>query len=377
MKKAKRSLLAIVLAAVVMISALAGMAVVNVCAEKETEPELRIVSQNVSYSSEVYLLYGVSFSGFDASKYPIKMLFWKSAQTDWTKGSESYVKDIAGTYESSGKERKVFYSDGIAAKEMTDDVYCRAYVEIDEEIYYSNIKRYSVIEYVYDRMASGNTDANQSALYSAMLNYGSAAQVNFGYSTERLANAEYKRIKVSGGTLDGYFTKGVYLTGDTVSLTADATNINGKPFLCWKDSLGNKVSDAAAFNITVGDFDEEYIAVYDTASKGLEYDSNGNDTCCIIGVGTCTDTELVIPETSPDGDSVIEIDSNVFKDQGFTSVSFPSTMETIGRNAFSGCNSITDVYYDGTEAEWLANVEIKSGNDAIGKATLHFKEEAK
>ena len=36
-------------------------------------------------------------------------------------------------------------------------------------------------------------------------------------------------------------------------------------------------------------------------SEGLEFESNGDGTCTIIGIGTCTDQNIVIPLESPDG----------------------------------------------------------------------------
>ena len=42
-------------------------------------------------------------------------------------------------------------------------------------------------------------------------------------------------------------------------------------------------------------------------SEGLNFDSNGDGTCMLIDMGDCTDTALIIPSVSPDGDRVTEI----------------------------------------------------------------------
>lgn len=47
-------------------------------------------------------------------------------------------------------------------------------------------------------------------------------------------------------------------------------------------------------------------------SQGLEFESNGDGTCTIVGIGVCTDTALVIPEKSPNGDTVTLIDEYAF-----------------------------------------------------------------
>ncbi len=41
-----------------------------------------------------------------------------------------------------------------------------------------------------------------------------------------------------------------------------------------------------------------------TPSEGLEFESNGDGTCTITGIGTCTDKNIVIPVESPYGDTV-------------------------------------------------------------------------
>jgi hypothetical protein len=49
-----------------------------------------------------------------------------------------------------------------------------------------------------------------------------------------------------------------------------------------------------------------------STSEGLEYESNGDGTCTITGLGTCTDTDIVIPTVSPTGDTVTMIDKYAF-----------------------------------------------------------------
>ena len=70
------------------------------------------------------------------------------------------------------------------------------------------------------------------------------------------------------------------------------------------------------------------------SSKGLQYTLLENGTYEVSGLGTCTDTELVIPATY-NGKAVI----------------------TIGNYAFDSCDSLTSVYYKGTESDW-ANISI-------------------
>ncbi|MBQ7415968.1 MAG: VWA domain-containing protein [Oscillospiraceae bacterium] len=82
----------------------------------------------------------------------------------------------------SGKTYYVFTCE-VAAKEMTDEVKSQfVYTGGSSKEYTRTVKGYA--EYLLAN--SGN--ANLKTLITAMLNYGAAAQVHFGYNTDRLAN---------------------------------------------------------------------------------------------------------------------------------------------------------------------------------------------
>ncbi|MBQ7373015.1 MAG: hypothetical protein IJW64_00390 [Clostridia bacterium] len=95
------------------------------------EVTLEIVSNNVSYDDEVYILYAVTNSGFDKTKNEITMLFWTELQDAYVKGTEAYVSTTQGSTTLDDLSCEVFYSEGLPAKKMADDLYCRAYVQID------------------------------------------------------------------------------------------------------------------------------------------------------------------------------------------------------------------------------------------------------
>lgn len=70
-------------------------------------------------------------------------------------------------------------------------------------------------------------------------------------------------------------------------------------------------------------------------SDGLEFESNGDGTCAIVGIGSCTDKDLVIPKKSPDGDTVILIDERAFSGlEDVDSVTLLNYNYEVGRNAF-------------------------------------------
>ena len=106
---------------------------------------------------------------------------------------------------------------------------------------------------------------------------------------------------------------------------------------------------------------------YPVPSEGLEFTSNGDGTCYVSGKGSCTDTYVVIPSMSPDGDRVTSIGEEAFVFclnltsvmipnsvtsiddysfalcAGLTSIIIPDSVTSIGNSAFSGCLNLTSI----------------------------------
>ena len=80
----------------------------------------------------------------------------------------------------------------------------------------------------------------------------------------------------------------------------------------------------------------------ENATQGLEYIGNGDGTCYVNGIGTCTDTDIVIPSTSPDGDIVTSIGEFAFSEcSDITSVVIGNSVTSICFRAFSYCSNLT------------------------------------
>ena len=79
-------------------------------------------------------------------------------------------------------------------------------------------------------------------------------------------------------------------------------------------------------------------------SEGLRYMSNGDGTCYVSNLGGCTDTDIVIPITSPDGDTVTSIGKRAFYGcKSLISIALPETVTSIGERAFYGCESLASI----------------------------------
>lgn len=133
-------------------------------------------------------------------------------------------------------------------------------------------------------------------------------------------------------------------------------------------------------------------------SVGLAYKANDDgETCVITGIGTCTDTDVKIPEVI-DGLDVVGIGAAAFaqnKDlksieipSGVKSIStnafvecpslsyvvLPSSLEKIGNAAFRDCSLLKTVYYMGGANHWT-EVSIGNQNDELKGATVLYYSE--
>ena len=100
------------------------------------------------------------------------------------------------------------------------------------------------------------------------------------------------------------------------------------------------------------------------SSEGLEFISNGSGSCYVSGLGTCTDTDIVIPSVSPKGDTVIAIGYAAFEGcSSLTAITIPASVIRISLFAFENCTSLRTV----TIAEGIRLISI--GDSAFKNCT--------
>ncbi len=317
--------------------------------EGEGAYSIEIVSKNLSYADSVYILYAVSWSGFDESQNEVKMLFWNESQTEYTEETAENVKRAEYTTTLGEKECIVFYSDGIAAKGMADTIYCCAYTEIDGKVYYSEAEKFGVLDYVYTMQAERELTEAQTAVFADMLDYGASAQKLFGYNTDRLANATYYTVTVENGVLEDGFAWGRYALNATDTLTANAP-ADGYAFVGWVDETGATVAETETVSVSVT-ANKTYTAVYSkipqepeveaTPASAFEYTSDGESVTITKYVGDYAD--VVIPSTI-DGLPVTGIGAKAFYNcSRLTSVAIGDSVANIARGVFNGCSSLEEM----------------------------------
>lgn len=70
-------------------------------------------------------------------------------------------------------------------------------------------------------------------------------------------------------------------------------------------------------------------------------------------------------------EGITNIESGAFECNKLNSITIPTSITHIGRWAFGECDSLTDVYYSGTEEQWK-RISIGEKNEPLLNATIHF-----
>jgi len=156
--------------------------------------------------------------GVDKSKFATTEDYYAVIEKSWADGSTTTKTVPAEDWGTVGTYWAISY-DGLAAKEMGDVFNVTIYNA--DGVAISNAKTDSVRDYVMRNVDKQN--ATLRTLMVNMLNYGAAAQVNFKYGTDDLANkllSDTQKSWASTGVkeLNSYLVKGTNYMGTRLVL---------------------------------------------------------------------------------------------------------------------------------------------------------------
>lgn len=314
----------------------------------EEAPTVSIEYFTLSHENAVYIEYAVDYRGFDGVPGNTGMLYWTKEPVKPELGTEDSRSGMLGYDEINGQKYYIFKYANLTAAQMCDDIWACAYATVDETTYYSNVEKYSVETYAARKLGlvpgvEGTKDETLKDLLRAMLEYGEKAQKHFKDARQDI----YPTDILHPVTVTFDADNGTTPTAQTVwrnrkpAKPADPTK-DGYTFAGWRNgnTEWNFDTDTVTEDVTL-------TAHWDVAvrySEGLSFDSNGDGTCSVSGIGTCTDTELNIPPVALDNERVTGIFDGAFQFcENLTSVTIPDGVTYIGSFAFDGCKSLTNI----------------------------------
>ncbi len=189
-------------------------------AEDDTELKPQIISQNIEYSKDFRLMYAVDASSVTG---PVELRVYATYPTKETE--EAYIKkykvsEITPASETGnlGRDAYIFITDGVSYTGMADNFYVQA-IDIASGAR-SEVKRYSVAEYLYERLSNPESTEIQKNLYKSTIQFGTDMQKALNNEIDEsklISNLRY--VVVDGGTVGGYKT-GLYAVGEDLTPTA-------------------------------------------------------------------------------------------------------------------------------------------------------------
>lgn len=283
MKNLKSTKLAVLIISAALI--IAGIVGITASAEGTT-PSLEIYSKNLSYGGTISIAFAVDAQNVDASA--VELLVYKNEPTEDAVADYTISSSEATTVHD--REALVFLTPGIAAKDMTQEIYVKAHAVVDGVDVYSELERYSVAEYAYDMQYRSKINDNFISLGAALLEVGEQIQTLLPYNVDS-SPKDFYYVAAEGGTVDGKYAAGLFKAGDSITLNYTGEIPEGKRAV-WV-SGGTKVSNgktisAAAHAVYEIAFEESYDvytpgAFYNDASKeGTRY----ADEIVAAGAGT-------------------------------------------------------------------------------------------
>ncbi len=258
----------------------------KVSAGIKQEIEIAISETTLEFTADVHIMYGVRVFGTVDTP---ELLVW--SKEDFLSGADVEKATVLSPEENKHEDNFVFTFKDLYARQMVDEFVAKARVSNGEGGYiYSAPYKYSVLKYALMINAVDTSEFNgyqlemhqkMLNLVEGLLNYGALSQQYFGYKTERLASDTYYTVRLSGGFLEDGFSTGVYLSGETATLTAKDENSEGVPFEAWYLD-GEKVSTEKQIDIEV-DGDKNYVANYELIVPTFTLSDTGRLTITIDG----------------------------------------------------------------------------------------------
>ncbi len=213
-------------------------------ADSLTSPVLNIDAHNISYKENIELLYAISYENIsDENLDNVKLLVWRNASNSYT--IENYSEKYDTKEILDGK--LIFRVAGNSVKDIDKNIYARAYININNEDYYSEVEKYSILEYYQVGINSESSTTDQIALYKSFLDYATNVQKVIGKNTTTPFNGNWYRVDTNGINLNDGFNHDYLYEGSLLSLNSNESDTN--PY--W--ICNNKLYNDSTLNLTISE----------------------------------------------------------------------------------------------------------------------------
>ena len=199
-----------------------------ISASANTEP--KIVSQNIRYQGDFAIMLAIDASTVSGGSVMVELYDENPTSTSVPVGTYSQNK-VTTANGNLTVDSYIVSTKGIAAVDMTKPFYFKA---IDGNNNESSVMRYSVAEYLYERLADATATTEQKNLYNAVINMGDCAQIVLSKETMTPVS-DYALVTCpDGGVIDNY-PQGVYPIGTEVKPLLAGGNVEKWTVVTYDD----------------------------------------------------------------------------------------------------------------------------------------------
>ncbi len=202
-----------------------AMFAMNTGAEEPATKKPEIVSQNVEYTDRFSLIYAVDAS---TATGPVELYLYEKMPGEEAPYYKKYTANVITNAKDSGcdVDAYIFITHGVGATAMTKEFYVQA---VDAKGNKSEIKKYSVAEYLYERLSTTGDKApseDQAEFYHNTIAFGANAQKVLAKEGENpQLISDYSYVILNDGTVGGV-TKGIFPVGTKLYPYVNAVTAN-------------------------------------------------------------------------------------------------------------------------------------------------------
>lgn len=212
-------------------------------------PELTVYSKNISYESNVKLVVAVKKA--NVGDVTPELLVWNAKPDENTEPTA--IVASSGIKSVWGEDCDIYYTPGINSKNLADVIYVKARAKVNGEYVYSELEKYSVVEYCKEMIYTEGTKDDCDAEFENILEYGASVQRILGHNTDKLAT-DFKYVAVEQGYISAEDGRtAVVFKGDAVSPVFTGDVPEGKEFSGWIDKKTGTVYPKGSAIAAVGD----------------------------------------------------------------------------------------------------------------------------
>ena len=321
----KNTKLTKILTAVMALILLIG-AITCIATSAEDADTLAIVAKNVSHGDRIQIALAVAAP--EGSEVEV-VYYFEDPELNPEATAFTAVKSEGKTFNYNGKDCPVFYTEGIPAKDLANQIYAKAHIIGTDT--WTDYTVYSVAEFIYARLYKHNVIAategdalTEKNLYLSLIEYASYAQMMLEENDETLLR-DYYYAYVQDGTLDGAEDSAIFDPENasvTLAYTGNASDFNGWNVTTYNAGTSTTVKVSANATVALTGhtvITPAYLAPLtagETFDKLTTLKGDGTDSKIKFGKTTCATSDLGLVQS---GDEIAIVkdptggDNNVLK----------------------------------------------------------------